>query len=109
MRLPSRSGMIATAMVVSAIAAPGAQAGGLLSGPRPDPKGADQQEAQSFARIYGAPHSSVVRVANPTSDATESGFDYGDAAIGAGIAGGAALMIAGGTMGVRRRSHLRHP
>jgi hypothetical protein len=55
MRLVSRSGLIATALAVSAIAAPSAEAGGLLSGLAPDPPGAAQQEAQSFLRIYSHP------------------------------------------------------
>jgi hypothetical protein len=37
MRVASRSGLIATTLTMSAIAAPGAHASGLLSGPRPDP------------------------------------------------------------------------
>jgi hypothetical protein len=53
MRLASRSGLIATTLAIGAIAAPTAQAGGLLSATTSDPPGAAQQEAQSFLRIYG--------------------------------------------------------
>jgi hypothetical protein len=43
---------------------------------------------------------------SPTT-APNNGFDYADAAIGAGVAGGVALLITGGTLGARRRSQLR--
>jgi hypothetical protein len=55
MRLVSRTGIIATALAIGAIAAPNAQAGLFSTGP--DPKGAAQQEAQSFLRIYSHPAS----------------------------------------------------
>ena len=107
MRLATRSGMIATTLAIGAIAAPNAQAGLFSNGP--DPKGAAQQEAQSFLRIYSHSNSNPVPAATPTSGAPTNGFDYGDAALGAGIAGGVALMIGAGTLGARRRSQLRHP
>jgi hypothetical protein len=138
MRLASRSGLIATSLAIAAITAPTAQAGLFSSGP--DPKGADQQEAQSFLRIYSHP-TSMPFVAPPdqaavardkasigaafdriaqaydrnitpatvTSTAQNpQGFDYGDAAVGAGIVGGLVLLTAAGGLTVRRRSQLRN-
>jgi hypothetical protein len=145
MRLPSRSGLIATALAIGAIAAPTAQAGGLLSGPGPDPPGAAQQEAQSFLRIYSHPASTRPSVATPdqatiardqlgdrqlsaallriaqingrnvaptatpvATTVSNPGFQYGDAAVGAGVIAGLALLGTAGTLAVRRRSQLRH-
>jgi hypothetical protein len=105
MRLATRSGLIATTLAIGAIAAPNAQAGGLFS-TGPDPKGADQQEAQSFLQIYSHPASASF--ATPTSGAPNSGFDYGDAAIGAGGMAGLVLLGTAGTLVVRRRGQLRH-
>jgi hypothetical protein len=50
-----------------------------------------------------------VRVSGSTAGAPGDGFDYGDAAVGVGIAGGVALLLTAGTLGVRRRAHPRHP
>ena len=109
MRLASRSGLIVTTLTVGAIAAPGAHAGGLLSGPGPDPPGAAQQEAQSFARLYGHTNSRTVPIPDPPASASDGGFDYGDAAVGAGIASGVALLVTAGTLSVRRHIHLPRP
>ena len=51
------------------------------------------------------------RVAAPavTLKAPSNGFDWGDAAIGAGIAAAVALLITAGTLAVRQRSQPRHP
>jgi hypothetical protein len=108
MRLASRSGLIATTLAIGAIAAPNAQAGGLFS-TGPDPKGADQQEAQNFMQLYH--HPSVVNQvpsATPTGAASGNSFDYGDATIGAGVVGGIALLTVAGGMTVRRRNQVRH-
>ena len=104
MRLATRSGMIATTLAISAIAAPNAQAGLFSNGP--DPKGAAQQEAQSFLRIYSDTDSNPVPA--PTSGAPSDGFNYGDAAVGAGVIAGLALLGTAGTLTVRRRNELRH-
>jgi hypothetical protein len=109
MRLVSRSGLIATALAIGAIVAPGAQAGGLLSGPGVDPPGAARQEAQSFQRIYGVARSNSVPVSRPTASAPGDGFDYGDAAVGVGIAGGVALLVTAGTISIRHQARVRHP
>ena len=44
-----------------------------------------------------------------TLKAPSSDFDWGDAAIGAGIAAAIALLITAGAQVVRQRSQLRHP
>jgi hypothetical protein len=44
----------------------------------------------------------------PPNSAPSDAFDYGDAAAGAGIAGGIALLITAGNLTVRRRRPLRH-
>jgi hypothetical protein len=142
MRLVSRGGLIATALAIGAIAAPGAQAGGLLSGTTPDPPGAAQQEAQSFLRIYSH-QASTPAVATPDKATiardqlgdsqlsaallriaqinarnilstttmavrTGDGFQYDDAAVGAGVMIGVVLLGTAGAFAVRRRGQLRH-
>jgi hypothetical protein len=109
MRLTSRSGLIATTLAIGAIAAPSAQAGGMAGGLRlADPPGAAQHEAQNFKSLYHLNgHTNPVQ--RPTSSVPSNGFDFGDAAIGASVAGGVALLMTGGALGVRRRGQLRHP
>jgi hypothetical protein len=48
-------------------------------------------------------------VTAPTVGTPSNGFDYGDAAIGAGITAALALLITAGTLTVRQRRQLRHP
>jgi hypothetical protein len=162
MRLAPRTATIATILALGAIAAPCAQAGGLLSDTRPDPRGAAQQEALSLVRIYSHQAStpagvrpnrdeqvavstpsvvatpdqatvardqlgdrqlstSLMRIAQingrniastPTpvmaTTARPLGFQYGDAAIGAGVMAGLVLSAIGGTLAIRRRRQLRH-
>jgi hypothetical protein len=95
MRLATRNGLVATSLAIGAIAAPNAQATGLLKG----------------WHAPGGPMSSGPTLIAPTQQspttAPNNGFDYADAAIGAGVAGGVALLITGGTLGARRRSQLR--
>jgi hypothetical protein len=81
MRLASRSGLIATTLAIGAIAAPNAQAGLFSTGP--DPKGADQQEAQSFLRIYSHP-ASTPAVAAP-DQATVARDQLGDRELSAAL------------------------
>jgi len=50
-----------------------------------------------------------VAVSPPVSGAPSNGFDYGAAAVGAGITGAVVLLITAGTLTIRRRSQLRHP
>ena len=106
MRLVSRSGLIATTLATAAIAAPNAEAGLFSSGP--DPQGAAQQEAQGFLRIYSHAADGTAPVQAPSSSTSSNGFNYGDAAVGAGVIGGLVLLGTGGTLAVRRRAQLRH-
>ena len=99
MRLATRSGLIATTLAIGAIAAPNAQAGLFSNGP--DPQGAGRQEAQSFLRIYSHTNSNPATVQAPAISSPSNGFDYGDAAVGAGIVGGIALLTAAGGLTVR--------
>jgi hypothetical protein len=50
-----------------------------------------------------------VAAATPTLKAPSNGFDWGDAAIGGGIAAAAALLITAGALTVRHRAQPRHP
>ena len=94
MRLATRSGLITTSLAIVAIAAPNASAGSGVQ--------------RSIPGQYGGPMSSgplvVVR-----HDTPSSGFDYGDAAVGAGVMAGVTLLGAAGTLTIRRRSQVRHP
>jgi hypothetical protein len=114
MRLVSRGGLIATALAIGAIAAPSAQAGLFSNGP--DPPGAGQQEAQGFLRIYShqastpavaTPNNTTIAHTVSTAKSSE-GFDYDDAAIGAGVIAGLVLVGTAGTLAVRRRGQLEH-
>jgi hypothetical protein len=93
MRLATRSGLIATSLAIAAIAAPNASAGSGMQTSTPGP--------------WGGPMSSGPTILVRT--APSSGFDYGDAAIGAGVMAGATLLGAAGTLTIRRRSQVRHP
>ena len=48
-------------------------------------------------------------LAAPTLKAPASGFDWGDAAVGAGVAAALGLLIAAASVAVRRRAEPRHP
>jgi hypothetical protein len=116
MRLVSRSGLIVTALAVGAITAPSATASSGLS-PLAGPLALAQSTAPAPSlspwagplalahERYGSvtPTPTIVRVTAPGD-----GFDYGDAAVGAGVVGGIALLTAAGGLTVRRRSQLRH-
>ena len=59
------------------------------------------------AQIYGR---NVATTATPVATTTPNpGFQYGDAAVGAGVMTGLALLGIAGTLAVRRRGQLRHP
>ena len=82
-----------TAASDRALAAQGSPAGDDLRTP-------DAIEAGQSERIAAAPRPvKVVEAAQPSAD----GFDWGDAAVGAGGALGAVLLCAGGAMGLMRR------
>ncbi len=80
---------------------------------------AQQARALSYsaprtARYSGAELSAYGNAVHPTGVSTpkigtpSNGFDWGDAAIGAGIAAAIGLLLTGGTLAVRRRSQLAH-
>jgi hypothetical protein len=48
-------------------------------------------------------------LAAPTLKAPSSGFDWGDAALGAGVAAAIGLLIAAASVAVRHRTEPRHP
>ena len=50
-----------------------------------------------------------IATAAPTLKSTSNGFDWGDAAIGAGITAAIALVLTAGSLAVRGRSQPRHP
>ncbi|MBV8990993.1 MAG: hypothetical protein JO372_20760 [Solirubrobacterales bacterium] len=50
-----------------------------------------------------------VAAPTPISNAPSNGFDYGAAALGAGITGAIVLLITASTLTIRRRSQVRHP
>jgi hypothetical protein len=119
MRLVSRSGLIAIVLTVAAIAASTAQASGGFAGIRPvqastqAPTRADQIAADRAARNPSAPLSqfSLAHVHSVTPPTTSEvggtsdpkGFDFGDAALGAGLVAGVVLLGAAGTLVARRR------
>jgi hypothetical protein len=107
MGLPIRSGTIATTLAIGAIVAPNAQAGLFSNGP--DPKGAGQQESQTFLRLYGQTYRNPPALQAAPSGARSNGFGYGEAAVGAGGVAGLALIGTAGALGVRRRRQLRRP
>lgn len=49
-----------------------------------------------------------IGVSTPKLGTPSDGFDWGDAAIGAGIAAAIGLLLTGGTLAIRRRSQLAH-
>ena len=147
MRLATRSRIIiASALAITAIAAPAASAMQSEQGPvlsrvvgqqntqtgggappilrparaseLPAINRAQAQEAQGLAynlprtATYGntemnAYASHPVAGSAPFSNTPSNGFDYGAAAVGAGLTGAIVLLITAGTL--RRRSQLRHP
>ena len=59
--------------------------------------------------LYGLPHATgSFAPASTVTSASGNGFDYGDAGVGAGMATGLALLIAAGTLSIRRRGQARH-
>jgi hypothetical protein len=66
------------------------------------------------ARYSGAELGAYGNAVHPTGVSTprigtpSDGFDWGDAAIGAGIAAAIGLLLTGGTLAIRRRSQLAH-
>jgi hypothetical protein len=119
MRLVSRTGLIATSFAVAAIAVPSASAnpsaqlspwaGPLAFASSQAPPSTPGPLAGPLAFQGGSSGSvkvtpTVVRVTEPSNS-----FDYGDAAVGAGVMAGLTLLGAAGALTVRRRGALRHP
>ena len=92
---------VTTGLAVAAFAAPSA-----LAGPPRDPVSPiTSQEQQVIAsRGQGAPEPVKAPVAVSAKSADNSGFDLGDAGIGAGVVGGL-LLVAFGSAGLVRQRH----
>jgi hypothetical protein len=69
------------------------------------PRTARYSDTEMNAYASAAP----VAGSTPISNAPSNGFDYGSAAVGAGLTGAIVLLITAGTLTIRRRSQLRHP
>ncbi len=125
MRLVSRSGLIAIAVVVGAIAAPAAQAVGLVAISSDSSVTAAQASADRIAaeRAAASPSAPLDRFAlikvhkikiTPTTTSGVSGnpdpegFHSGDAAIGAGVMAGLVLLGSAGLIAARRRRQPLH-
>ena len=70
------------------------------------PRTARYSDAEMNAYASAAPR---VAGSTPISNAPSNGFDYGSAAVGAGLTGAIVLLMTAGTLTIRRRSQLRHP
>lgn len=128
MPLASRSTLTASVLTIAAVAAPFAHANPqrTAQGAPPILRSATPSELQSISRAempglgshatYGGVYSNaelngyrVAAVTPPRSSSTSNGFDYGDAAVGAGITGGIVLLLGAGGLTVRRHRQLQHP
>jgi hypothetical protein len=132
MRLVSLSGLIATTLALGVATAAGAETSAPPGAP-PTLQPAQpselarikRDEAEAAARFsYNLPRTArysngemdaFAGTPNPaadsiaSSDASNGGFDYGDAAVGSAITGGIALLIGAGIVTMRRRRQLRYP
>ncbi|MBV9424792.1 MAG: hypothetical protein JOZ98_17910 [Solirubrobacterales bacterium] len=70
------------------------------------PQGARYSNAEQNAY---APATAPVATTPPAAGGSSNAFDYGDAAIGAGITAAIALLITGASLARRQRRELRHP
>ena len=69
----------------------------------------DRNLAAALLRLAQINGRNVATTATPVASTTPSpGFQYGDAAVGAGTIAGLALLGTAGTLAVRRRGQLRH-
>ena len=126
MRLIPRGKLIGSALVAAAIAAPGAHAhvvAATATGAVSQPDIRAQLDGTSGApstvvekRVSSAlictPRSEpgTCRVISTTSGAgSTSAFQFDDAAIGAGVMAGLAMLGMAGALPLRRRAQLRHP
>jgi hypothetical protein len=75
----------------------------------PNSPGAGGASLATLTALANASAAAPVAVARPAITAPSDDFDYGAAALGAGITAAIALLIAAGTLGLRQRSRPRHP
>jgi hypothetical protein len=96
---------LTTGLVGAALAASSAVAGPPLDPITPQMTPQEQQVIASRGQgaPYPAVHVPVTHVAPKAQSADGSGFDVGDAAIGAGIAGGLLLVVGLGTVAVTHK------
>jgi hypothetical protein len=99
---------LTTGLVGAAIAASSAVAGPPQDPIQPQMRTAQEQQVLA-SRGQGAPdpvRGPVTHVAPKAQSADGSGFDWGDAAIGAGVAGGLMLLSIGGFGVAQGRLHV---
>jgi hypothetical protein len=137
MRLVSRGGLMAIALVVGAIVVPTARAGGLAgisSAPasnhsvvvpiRGEAVSASVSSTATLGRVtssrdgVGEPRLRAyfaqatrthLRSSAPTTSSGSEGFQYGDAAVGAGVMAGLVLLGIAGALAARRRRQPLQP
>ena len=76
---------------------------------RPNSPGAGGASLATLTAIANASVAAPAAVAPPAITAPSDDFDYGAAALGAGITAAIVLLIGAGTLGLRRRIRPRHP
>lgn len=76
---------------------------------RPSGPGAGGSSLLTLKAISNAAAVHPTAVAPPAITPPSEDFDYGAAALGAGITAAIAVLIAGGTLGLRQRTRTRHP
>ena len=98
---------LTTGLVGAAIAASSAVAGPPLDPITPHMTPQEQQVIASRGQGAPAPvRGPVTHVATPKASSADNGFDWGDAAIGAGVAGGLMLLSIGGFGVAQGRLHV---
>lgn len=91
-------------LAAAALGAPSALAGPPLQPIRP----MSEQERQVIAsRGQGSPAPDPVVSVQPQAKATDDGFDWGSAVIGAGAAGGLSILVAVGALGLADHRRVR--
>lgn len=92
--------ILVTALAAAALAVPTAQAGPPPTAPAPF------DEATYFKLLTGEAFTTAQP--QPAAATDSSGFDYGDAGVGAGVAMGAALLLSGAMLTTLRRRKIAH-
>ena len=85
------------------------QASELAAIDRAKARAADDQVSPTGPYSTAALTTAAIPVASPTLKAPGNGFDWGDAAVGAGVAAAIGILIAAASVAVRHRSEPRHP